>query len=183
MPARCLVAAFVIAAVLRCDAAEARRGGFPSALIRAGTHAAASSTHASTSSTSTAVKTYGPDTLTAAQLEQCVSSAVDLDGSSKTLETRSQSIDTDKAALEAAQTDLSVDKARVNTRSKASVDAFNRKLDALKTRVETFNAGIRSYKELETAHNQKVASYNAVCAKKYYADDMNAVRQKLGLKE
>jgi len=181
MWAKLLFAALAIAA-LNCDAAQARRGGFLSALIRTGAHAAASSTHTSTSSP-TAAKIYGPDTLTVAQLEQCVSSAVALDRSSETLETRSLAIDSEKASVEAAQADLAVDKARVNTRSKASVDAFNRKLDALNARIDSFNAGIRAYKELESAHNQQVASYNAGCAKKYYADDMNAVRQKLGLKE
>lgn len=184
MVARLLLAAFVIAAAMNCEIAEARRGGFLSALIRGGTHAATSAaTHTSPSTSPTAMKAYGADTLTVAQLEQCVATAVELDRSSETLDTRSQGIDGEKAALETAQNDLSADKARVNTRSKASVDAFNRKLDALNTRIETFNAGIRAYKELEAAHNVKVASYNGSCAKKYYADDMNAVRQKLGLKE
>jgi hypothetical protein len=185
MPARLFVAAFVAAAVLGCDAAQARRGGFLSALIRGGTHAAASSPHSvmQSPSPSIAAKTYGPDTLTVAQLEQCVASAVDLDDGSEALETRSQAIDSEKAALEAAQANLAADKARVNTRSKASVDAFNRRLDALNARIETFNAGIRTYKQLEITHNQKVAAYNGACAKKYHADDMNAVQQKLGLKE
>jgi hypothetical protein len=53
----------------------------------------------------------------------------------------------------------------------------------LNERIERRNADARSYKAAELAHNQTAASFNAECAKRYYADDMNAVRMKLNLQE
>lgn len=178
-----------IALLLTCDLAEARKGGFVSALIRGGAHAAGSSpkdapgSSAGTSTSVSATKTYGPDTLTLTQLERCVGVAVELDRSSDTVDARAGAMESEKSAIDTAQSDLSAAQARVDRRSKASVDAFNRKLDALNARIEAHNVGVRAYKALEAGHNQKVASYNADCARKYYADDMNAVKLKLGLKE
>ena len=83
-----------IAILLTCDLAEARKGGFVSALIRGGAHAAGSSpkdapgSSAGTSTSVSAAKTYGPDTLTLTQLERCVGVAVELDHSSDTVDAR-----------------------------------------------------------------------------------------------
>lgn len=177
-----------IAILLTCDFAEARKGGFVSALIRGGAHAAGSASQSTGSSAGTstsipAAKTYGPYTLTLAQLERCVGVAVELDRSSDAVDARAGSVESEKSAIDTAQSELSAAQARVDRRSKASVDAFNRKLDALNARIEAHNVAVRAYKALEAGHNQKVASYNADCARKYYADDMNTVRIKLGLKE
>jgi hypothetical protein len=182
MLAKVLVPA--VAILLTCDFAEARKGGFVSALIRGGAHATASTSSSSAgTSSSTGTKTYGPDTLTLVQLERCVGVAVELDRSSDTVDTRIRTVEAEKSVIDTAQSDLSAAQARVDRRSPASVDAFNRKLDALNVRIEAHNVAVRAYKALEANHNQKVASYNADCARKYYADDMNAVRLKLGLKE
>ena len=187
MLVRHLIGIVAVATLLTGNLAEARRGGFVSALIRGGAHAAGSGSQSSgssaTTSASTGTKTYGPDTLTAVQLERCVGVAVQLDQSSDTVDARIRTVEAEKSIIDTAQSDLSAAQARVDRRSRASVDAFNRKLDALNVRIEAHNVAVRSYKAFEANHNQKVALYNADCAKKYYADDMNSVKQKLGLKE
>jgi hypothetical protein len=187
MPVKHLIGIVAAATLLTCDLAEARKGGFVSALIRGGAHAAGSASQSSGSSTgtstSTGTKTYGADTLTLAQLERCVGVAVELDQSSDTVDARAKTVETERSAVETVQSDLTAAQAKVDRRSKSSVDAFNRKLDALNARIEAHNVAVRAYKALEAGHNQKVTSYNADCARKYYADDMNAVKQKLGLKE
>jgi hypothetical protein len=171
-----------IGSLAAADFAEARKGGFVSSLIHGGVRTGAAPA-GSGSASSYSPKTYGSDTLTPAQLERCVSTAVTLDKSAEQTEETFRKVDAEKAAIEAAQARLSADQARVDRRSRAQVDAFNRKLEALNERINRHNAVIRSYKSVEATHNQKVPSYNGECAKKYYAEDMAAVKTKLNLQE
>jgi hypothetical protein len=47
--------------------------------------------------------------------------------------------------------------------------------------VENQRTAVAAYKTAENSFNETVGSYNATCAKKYYVDDMNAIRQKIGM--
>ena len=99
-----------IAILLTCDLAEARKGGFVSALIRGGAHAAGSSKSVirlfgRDLHVRPATKTYGPDTLTVAQLERCVGVAVELDRSSDAVDARAETMESEKSAIETAQSD------------------------------------------------------------------------------
>jgi hypothetical protein len=161
---------------------EARRGGFVSALVRAGAHAATSHGTSSSSSAGTpAIKTYGPEVLTVAQIEACLRRATDLDKSAGSLQELVDKVKGDSSDIERAQTDLQAQKQQVNTRSEASVNAYNSRLAALRTRIDRHNASVDQVRSQETAHNSVVAVYNTDCAKKYYRDDMEAARVRLGI--
>ena len=51
----------------------------------------------------------------------------------------------------------------------------------IKTAVREQKAAMSAYKATEGKFNHAVESYNTSCVKTYYADDMAAVAQKLGL--
>jgi hypothetical protein len=185
-----LVAA-AIGSLVVVDFAEARKGSFVGALIRGGMRAGTSSTGPSGDGTSSTApssdglgpafnqKTYGPDVLTPTQLEHCVSSAVALDQGIAQLDERSRDVDREKVAIEAAQASLFADEAKVDLRSRAQVDSFNRRLAALHDRIDRYNADVRSYLAAAHAHNEKVDSHKSACTKKYYVEDMEAVKFKL----
>jgi hypothetical protein len=190
---RCAPVLVAVAAgsLVAVDFAEARKGGFVDALIRGAVRAGTSSTGPSGDGTSATgpisdglgpafnQKTYGPDVLTPAQLEHCVASAVILDKTIPQLEERSRDVDGEKAAIEAVQANLLADEAKVDLRSRAQVDSFNRRMAALHDRIDRYNADVRSYLAAAHAHNEKVDSYKAECTKKYYVEDMKALKFKL----
>jgi hypothetical protein len=76
---------------------------------------------------------------------------------------------------------LDIKRRAVNTYNQVSVDRFNADIDRynamagrLKSREERFN-------ELVSVHNITVTLYNNMCAKQYYADDMEEARKLAGI--
>ena len=67
--------------------------------------------------------------------------------------------------------------------SQASVDAYNAKLDSMRVRITKYNASLEIAKMEQFAHNIGVQAYNRQCTKKYYQDDMDSAKKKLGLKD
>jgi hypothetical protein len=61
------------------------------------------------------------------------------------------------------------------------VAAFNQGIRNYNERVENQRTAVAAYKTAESSFNETVGTYNATCAKKYYVDDMNAIRQKIGM--
>jgi hypothetical protein len=176
-----LFACVTIVAVLTTSSVEAKRGGFLSALFRNGAQTAArAGVH---SYSAPAIKTYGPDVLTAEQIERCIKAATELDRNSEAVDAISNAINAEGAAISRAQQFLSLEKDLVDRYSDASVNAYNRKLAAMRTRINAHNANVDRGEAEQASHNSRVGSYNAECAKKYYADDMEAARVKLGLKD
>jgi hypothetical protein len=156
--------------------------GFLSGLLRGGVRSAArAGVHAGVQSY--APKTYGPDTMTVEQIEKCLGSAQELDKSSEHVDALTNAVDVESAAIARSQQFLSMEKDLVDRYSEASVNAYNRKLTAMRTRISAYNASVDRAKAEQTSHNARVVSYNAECAKKYYADDMEAARIKLGVKD
>jgi len=166
-----------VAVILSSIPADARRGGFLSALVRGSVQGAARSGGHSYA------KTYGPDTLTIDQIEKCIKFAQELDRSSEYLNAVAASINAESAAITQAQQFLSVEKDLVDRYSEASVNAYNNKLAAMRARISRHNASVDRGEGDQNAHNTRVLSYNAECAKKYYADDMEAARVMLGVKD
>src|SRR5262245_57335686 len=108
MPRAVLFAAAIGSCVF-VDVAEARKGGFVSALIRGAVGAGSSSTGPSGDGVGPAFgqKTYGPETLTPSQLERCVAWAVTLDRDGAQVEQLARNLEAAKAAIEATQAGLS----------------------------------------------------------------------------
>jgi hypothetical protein len=161
--------------------AEARRGGFLSALIRGGAHAAANHGTSAAIGSTRYIKSYGPDTLTVAELEACIKRATELDKSASLVDAVSDKLATESSAIDRAQADLAATKNLVNRYSEASVNAYNNKLDALSARINVHNNNVRQAKLEQMTHNLSVSLYNNNCAKRYYADDMQAAKLRLGV--
>jgi hypothetical protein len=154
--------------------------GFLSALLRGGVRGAArAGAHAGIQSYP--LKTYGPDTLTIEQIEKCLATAQALDKSSEHVDALANAVDKEAASITYSQQSLEVEKGLVNRYSDASVNAYNKKLDALRNRISAHNAYVDRAKTEQDSHNTRVVAYNAQCAKKYYADDMETARLKLNI--
>jgi hypothetical protein len=177
-----ILVAGITAFAVTISASPVDAKGFLSALLRGGAQGAVrAGVHAGVQSY--APKTYGVDTLTVEQLEKCIKSAQDLDKSSEYVDALANAIDTESAAISQAQQFLSIEKDLVNRYSDASVNAYNSKLGAMRARISAHNANVDRAKGEQASHNMRVVSYNGECAKRYYADDMEAARIKLGLKD
>jgi hypothetical protein len=161
--------------------AEARRGGFLSALIRGGAHSAANHGTSAAIGSTRYIKSYGPDTLTVAQLEACIKRATELDKSAGVVEAVTDKLAAESSAIDRAQAELTVAKDLVNRYSQPSVNAYNNKLDALNARINAHNNNVRQAKVEQTTHNLSVTLYNNDCAKRYYHDDMEAAKLRLGV--
>ena len=177
-----LLVTVVAAAAIAASGSVAEAKGFLSALLRGGAKTAArAGVHAGVQSFS-GIKTYGPDTLTIEQIETCLVFAQELDKSSEHLNALSDAINTESAAISQAQLFLATEKDLVDRYSETAVNAYNGKLAAMRARIAKHNAKVDLGQADQTRHNARVVSYNAECAKKYYADDMEATRLKLGIK-
>ncbi|MBR0884034.1 hypothetical protein ACVMGC_000978 [Bradyrhizobium barranii subsp. barranii] len=171
-----------IAVILSAVPADARRGAFLSALVRGGVQGAArAGAHAGVQSYG-GNKTYGADTLTVEQLEKCIVFAQELDKSSTDVDAFADTIETESRAISQAQQLLAYERDLVDRYSDASVNAYNRKLAAMRQRIGSHNENVDKAKTFQTSHNLRVGMYNMQCAKKYYADDMEAARLKLSVK-
>ncbi len=158
------IAAYALCALITtAQAADAGgMGRFLSGLL---TRGAVSATVHGLRDSNTLAKSYTPDILTVDQLVQCLKRATSLDqefdgleSMRKELQISSDQIDPLKAQLEK--------KAAVVNRSNKEMNVRNRQ--------ELFNYSVN-------AHNISANSYNAACAKKYYADDMEQARKLAGI--
>jgi hypothetical protein len=121
-------------------------------------------------------KVYGADTLTPTQIEACIASA-------GTLDREGERVDAEAAGLQEAAQSI--------TAEDAQLDGERERLQRGDARVEQANDASRRYrtaleglKAEETALADAIAQFNAQCtAKQHYAEDMEAVKQRLGLSE
>jgi hypothetical protein len=172
----------MIAIAVAVSASPVDAKGFLSGLLRGGARAAVrAGVHAGVQSY--APKTYDPDTMTVEQLEKCLTFAQQLDKSSEYVDALSNAVDAESAAITHSQQFLSMEKDLVDRYSESSVNAYNKKLAAMRTRINAYNVSVDRAKAEQVSHNTRVVSYNAECAKKYYADDMETARLKLDVKD
>ena len=183
-----IVLAGLLVAVSSIEATAAGRGGFLSAIVgRSAGYAAGAAVGAATSSNpgnataSTAPKIYDAEHLTAAQLEQCVIQAKALDGTGSGLDVTADRLDRASKEISAAQDELEAKRASLKKTDPKQVAAFNQGIRNYNERVENQRTAVAAYKTAESSFNETVGTYNAACAKKYYVDDMNAIRQKIGM--
>jgi hypothetical protein len=175
-----LVGAIVVGSSV--DVAAAGRGGFLSAIVaRSAGYAAGSAVNSATGKTSVAPKVYDTEHLTQQQLEQCVVQAKALDGTGGTLDTNASGLDQKSKEIAAAQAALEAKRASLKKTDAKQVAAFNQDIRSYNERVESQRTAVAAYKSAESSFNELVGTYNTSCAKKYYVDDMNAIRQKLGM--
>lgn len=175
----------VSVALLVLGSGEAFAGGFLKGLVGRGTvRGAAAAARAtgpsspSSASPSSPAKTYGPNILTVDQLAACLKTASGLD-------TSSQSIDTERAALEkrisdvdARRTRLEEAKRKIDRSSKSAIDRHNAAIASYNKLVNEAKAKQTAFNERVRTQNAKVDAYNGECAKQYYAEDLAAARAK-----
>lgn len=177
-----LFASVLTVAIAFATAADAK--GFLSALMRGGAKTAVrGGVQAGVHSYAAPTKIYDLNTLTVEQIEACIKVAQALDQSSERMDAVAKAINLEGDAINRAQQQLSIEKDLVDRYSDASVNVFSKKLAAMKARINGHNANVDRGQAEQASHNARVHSYNAECAKKYYAEDMEAARVKLGLTE
>jgi hypothetical protein len=179
-----ILLAGAIVGISAIDAVAAGRGGFLSAIVgRSAGYAAGSASKSSTGNAtpSVAPKVYDAEHLTAQQLEQCVVQAKALDGTGSSLDVNADRLDRSSKEISAAQDELEAKRASLKRTDPKQVAAFNQGIRNYNERVENQRTTVAAYKASESSFNEQVGTYNTNCAKKYYVDDMNAIRQKIGL--
>ena len=164
--------------------AESRgMGRFLGGMVARGATSAAvhSGTSSSSSASTSATRTYSSDTLTVAQLAQCLKGAAKLDETVERVEVDRKAVQSAFSEIDQSKAALDQKESSVNQRSKASVKAFN-------ASVERHNVLVRAAKLKQTdlnaaidAHNIEVQSHNNDCAKKYYASDLPDAKKLAGI--
>jgi hypothetical protein len=182
-----IVLAGLIVVVSSIEATAAGRGGFLSAIVgRSAGYAVGAAVGSATSTPggatpSVASKVYDAEHLTAAQLEQCVIQAKALDGTGSNLDVTADKLDRASKEISVTQDELEAKRASLKRTDPKQVAAFNQGIRSYNERVENQRTAVAAYKTAESSFNETVGTYNAACAKKYYVDDMNAIRQKIGM--
>jgi hypothetical protein len=147
--------------------------------------AASAAVHSGTSSTSSAstspTKTYSSDSLTVAQLAQCLKGAANLDEAHERLELDRKALQSSFSDVDQSKAALDRQRSSLNRQSKASVNAFNASVnrynalaDGAKSKQTNFNSAV-------SAQNAEVDSHNNDCAKKYYASDLPEAKKLAGI--
>jgi hypothetical protein len=125
----------------------------------------------------------GKPVLSRAALETCVREAHSLDDLNDSHQSDKAKVENDRREIQ--KLNAKIDEARddVDTSSRRSVNAFNAKLAAAKTRLADFNATIDRLNTQAAAFNTRVDSFNASCnGKAYFQDDLLAVELMIGIK-
>lgn len=78
-----------------------------------------------------------------------------------------------KSEIDLSSAAIELQRPRVDRYSQNSVDAFNVLIDHYNVLVTNGKAKQATFNSLVDAHNSEANSYNANCAKKYYADDLS----------
>jgi hypothetical protein len=170
-----LAAVFIVGSLLGASRSDAGgMGRFLGALLARGAVVAATSP---STSSSAATKSYTPDTLTVAQLAQCIKKAGKLDDDSSGLETGRADVQAMTAQVDLSSSTIENQRGRVNQRSQASVDSFNALVERHNALVANAKAKQSNFNQSVDAHNIDVGAYNTDCAKKYYADDLAAAQK------
>ncbi|HHC6584655.1 TPA: hypothetical protein ACN36A_004447 [Vibrio parahaemolyticus] len=157
---------------------EAKRGF--SSLFKAGRGASAIN----------GVKNYNFNTLTVAQLKQCLELESKIEASEQDLSNNSSPLNAQEQRLSSLEVDMnSLDRyLKLNQNStfytQAEVDAFNRKVEKYNRLISVYNSELEEYRSLEERYNRAVSSHNTKiekfkheCAgKRYYEDDLLAIK-------
>jgi hypothetical protein len=152
------------------DEAEARRGGrFVSGMARGMAHSGIGS------------KTYGADVLTVPQLTDCVKRADNLDSESISIETNRTLVSAKVSQVDLLKSDLERLQITLDRYSQNAIDRFNAMVSNYNVLVGEARSTQASFNQHVQQHNESVNSYNALCAKRYYADDLKTAKRYIGL--
>lgn len=125
-------------------------------------------------------KSYTPDVLTVDQLVQCLKKASALDQQSEDIESKRREVQIVESQIDRLKNQMDMNERSLNRYSQAAIDSFNADVNRYNTAVINTRANQNVFNEFVNVHNGNVDSYNLVCAKKYYADDMENARRLAG---
>ena len=169
------------AAILQPSDADAKRGFLSSFAGRAAGAAVGSGAGSATTGSATASKSYGTDTLTPVQLEACVLRAKKLDEDGDRLDSEAAAVQVVAESVKTMKAGIEAEQASLNRSNKAAINRQNKRIDDYNGTLERYRVAFAAYKPKETAFNAVVADYNGSCGKKYYPDDLQIIKAKLGL--
>jgi hypothetical protein len=164
--------------------AESRgMGRFLGSMVARGAASAAvhSGTSSSSSASTSATKTYSSDTLTVAQLAQCLKGAANLDETSERLELDRKAVQSSFSEVSQSKAALDQKESSLNQRSKAAVKAFNASVERHNALVTGANLKQTDFNAAVDAHNIEVKSHNNDCARKYYDSDLADAKKLAGI--
>lgn len=178
MKHRNTILSLVITCLAFAGAAEARKGS--GALTALGLAAGAA-------------KTYGANTLTVAQLKQCMILQRKIDNSAEALEpdetalTAKEQQFTELEAERKSLQDYLTQNENATFETQAQVDQYNEKVNRYNALIDESNRVVDEYEKLQVIYNGKIGGHNDMvnefdsgCAgKQYYVDDMSTVMAEL----
>lgn len=129
-----------------------------------------------------AIKNYGPDTLSASQLKDCLIFERSLERTDAGLKARHEKISLAQRANSLSKAAIEVARSQVDQFSQNSVDNFN-------VQVTEYNAAAQATSKAAAAYNVEVergkanvSRFNRECGgKSYFEDDLLAARAELGV--
>lgn len=152
------------------DEANARRiGRFVSSFTRGAAHS------------SLGHKTYDLDTLTVHQLTECLKRADQLDADSNSIEADRNNLQARIAQIDNLEAAIKRQQITLDRYSQYAVDNLNAEIRRYNGLVEDGRTQQAAFNRKVDDHNQKSSTYNAACAKRYYADDLEVAKRTAGI--
>ena len=129
-------------------------------------------------------KVYGADILTPTQIEACIASAGTLDREGERVDAEAAGLQEAAQLITAEDAQLDGERERLQRRDAAAVARYNARVEQANDASRRYRTALEALKAEETALANAIAQFNAQCtAKQHYAEDMEAVKQRLGLSE
>jgi hypothetical protein len=129
----------------------------------------------------TTSKSYGPDVLTVQQLENCLRWAYRLDQDSTAIDSRRERLIDQLGRIDLYKTELDRLERSVDRYSQVAIDRFNAIVTRFNWLVDETRANQATFNFAVERHNDGINAYKASCARRYYADDLEAAKRTTGL--
>jgi len=168
------VAVVLTAAAVCVSSPSDARGRFLAGLL-------SSSAKIGAGAASSTRKSYTADTLTVAQLAQCIKSAAKLDDDAAQIETFRTGLHMSRTAVEQSEAALTQQRSKLNRSSKSAVKSFNEAVERHNALLVSARTTQENFNTVVNLHNDEVNTHNGACAKRYYADDLPEAHKLAGI--
>jgi len=126
---------------------------------------------------------YGAGMLTPAQLEACLLTVAQVNRNAPLLDAEDARLRQQRAELRQLRPELANGARRIDQRNAEAVATYNQLIEDLRTREAAHAADVETLRRATEAHQRQVLLFETHCARRrYYANDMQAVRARLGLR-
>jgi hypothetical protein len=126
---------------------------------------------------------YGPGMLTPAQLEACLRTVAQVNRNAPLLDAEDARLREQRAELRQLRPELVSGARRIDRSDPSAVATYNQLIEDLRVREAAHAADVETLRRATEAHERQAALFDAHCARRrYYVQDMQAVRARLGLR-